>query len=513
MVYPRLLSVPRALVFNATLLVAGLMLVQFDCGANAGQSTPGELGLNLANPTYWSGERSLMNLMAGGEWQSSRQNQSGWTAFDPARLDANGNVAALEPGEVANAMLVPPERAYGPKSVRVRCKWEGSGTVQPGGSVQGFAAGTNSFAFNWQAAMDAKPKGVWVSVTKTDKTDPIRRIDCREADADENAVFSTEFISFLADFKVLRYLDWQNANANATVRWASRTRPESQFQASSQGMAVEYLVALANQMGADPWFTMPWNADEDYIRRFAEHVRDNLDPRRKVYVELSNEVWNYIFPATAQAEKEGLEAKLSGDRFQAALFRYAEKSAWMLKIWTEIFVQNPERLVRVVATQHGQTWAAEQILGFHDTARYVDALATAPYFGHAALEDARAGIKSLDDHFAFLEADIDRTIQNAVEVKKTADQYGKRYIAYEAGQHIFSATNIEMVAALNRDQRMHALYAKYLQSWQRQMGDLMVMFNSTGSISQYGAWGVREYTGQPIEQTPKRRAILEFLKR
>ena len=506
--YPRLLPALCGPRFSGAVLVAALMLLQFDRGANAA-----ELGINLANPTYWSGERSLTNLMAGGEWQSSRQSQSGWTAFDPARLDAEGNIIALEPGETANTMLVPPERAYGPKSVRVRCKWEGSGAVQPGGSVQGFAAGgTNGFAFYWQAATDVKPKGVWISVTKTVKADPIRRIDCREADADENAAFSPDFVSFLAGFKVLRYLDWQNANANATVRWASRTRPESQFQASTQGMAVEHLVALANQVGADPWFTMPWNADEDYIRHFAEYVRGNLDPRRKVYVELSNEVWNYIFAATVQAEKEGLEAKLSGDRFQAALFRYAEKSTWMLKIWTEIFAQNPERLVRVVATQHGLAWAAEQILGFRDTAQYVDALATAPYFGHATLEEARAGIKSLDDHFAFLDADIDRTIQHAVDVKKVAVQYGKRYLAYEAGQHIVSAADTATVAALNRDARMQALYTKYLQAWQSRLGDLMVMFNTTSSVSQYGAWGIREYAGQPVEQTPKLRAILEFLK-
>jgi hypothetical protein len=513
MIHSGLRSPLSMFALGKTFLAAALVLLALNGHASAGKPSPGALGINLANAAYWGGERSLMNLMSGGDWQSSRADRSGWTPFDQARLDEYGNVLFLEPGEAANTILVPPEGAYGSKPVRVRCKWEGSGKVQPGGSISGLKLGRNSFEFDWLPAAEAQPKTVLISVTETAKADPVRRIDCRETDADEKAIFSSEFVKFLAGFKVLRYLDWQNVNANSKVSWASRTRLESQFQASNQGMSVEHLVALANEVGADPWFTMPWNADEDYIRRFAEYVRDTLKPDRKVYVELSNEVWNYVFPVTTQAEKEGLEANLSQHRFQAMLFRYAEKSVWMLKIWTEVFAAQPDRLVRVVATQHVLAWAVEQILGFRDTAKHIDAFATAPYFGHGTFDEARANVKEPGPLFAFIDADVDQAIQKAAENKKIIERYGKRYIAYEAGQHIVSPANISMVAALNRDERMHAAYKKYLEAWERQIGDLMVIYNTTSSISQHGAWGIREYGGQPLEQTPKRRAILEYLKR
>ena len=513
MIYPRLQSRPAILLLGKAVLAGAIVMLAFNCPARASQPSPGALGINLGNAAYWGGERSLMNLMSGGDWQSSRTDRSGWAPFDQARLDAHGNVLSLEPGEAANTILVPPGGAYGPEAVRVRCKWEGAGKVQPGGSISGLKPGRNSFEFDWLPAAESQPKTVLISVTETAKADPVRQIDCRETDADAKAIFSPDFVKFLSDFKVLRYLDWQNVNANAKVDWATRPRVESQFQASNQGMAVEYLVALANEVGADPWFTMPWNADEEYVRRFAEYVRDNLNPQRKIYAELSNEVWNYMFPVTTQAEKEGLEANLSSHRFQAMLFRYAEKSVWMLKIWTEVFAAQPDRLVRVISTQHVVTWALEQILGFRDTAAHIDAFATAPYFGHGTFEEARANVKEPGPLLAFIVADVDQAIQKAAENKKIIEQYGKRYITYEAGQHIVSHANVPMVAALNRDERMYAAYKKYLEAWERQIGDLMVLYNTTSPISQHGAWGIREFEGQPLEQTPKRRAILDYLKR
>jgi hypothetical protein len=130
-----------------------------------------------------------------------------------------------------------------------------------------------------------------------------------------------------------------------------------------------------------------------------------------------------------------------------------------------------------------------------------------------AFEGAMAAVKDPVPLFAFLAADVGEAMLKAMENKKLADKYGKRYIAYEAGQHIVSPTEIETVAALNRDPRMQDIYKSYLEAWRAQVGDLMVIFQSSGGISQYGAWGIQEYPGQPLDQTPKRRAILEFVKR
>ncbi len=506
-----------ALAACGVLLAAPLLLSELPTTARAaGQAMPGALGINVATPTYWGGERSFMNLASGGDWMASRQNQGGWAPFDPARLDALGNIKSLLPGENANYNLVPPEAAYTPQAVRIRCKWQGAGTVQPGGVVRNVAMGQgNSFEFDWTGTKDAaKPNAAWITVAATTPADPVRQIDCREAKADEKALFSPDFVKLIADYKVVRFLDWQGTNKNPlAVTWANRTKPESQSQATDLGVAVEHMVALANQTGADPWFTMLWNGDEDYVRRFAEHVRDNLAPERRVYVELSNEVWNYVFPQTQQAEREGVEADLSPHRFQAMIWRYADKTVWMMKIWSEVFAAQPDRLVRVLAAQHDGAWAIGEMLKRQDTAKNIDALATAPYFGYATLEEPRTKVKDPAVLFDFLAKDLEASMTKAMDNKKLAEQYGLRYIAYEAGQHIVSHTEIDTVALLNRDPRMYDLYKTYLAAWRDKVGDLMTIFQTTGGVSQYGAWGIQEYPGQTLDQTPKRRAILEFMGR
>ena len=55
---------------------------------------------------------------------------------------------------------------------------------------------------------------------------------------------------------------------------------------------LQLIVETANKAGGDPWVTIPWNADDDYITRFATYVRDNLASGHQVYVEVGNEVWN-----------------------------------------------------------------------------------------------------------------------------------------------------------------------------------------------------------------------------
>ncbi|SNT03297.1 hypothetical protein SAMN06295912_1331, partial [Sphingomonas laterariae] len=36
------------------------------------------------------------------------------------------------------------------------------------------------------------------------------------------------------------------------------------------------------------------------------------------------------------------------------------------------------------------------------------------------------------------------------------------------------------------------------------------LYNNTGPVSQWGAWGLREYAGQPIAETPKLKAANEY---
>lgn len=424
------------------------------------------------------------------------------------RLDTSGTVKSLATGEYAIRVLTLPNAARQGSSVRVRCTWNGDGSVKMASWIAtSISAAANELSFTW---VPSGSQTAAILVTATNSANPVRQIDCREADASRTAVFHPDFVKSLAPYKTIRFMDWSNVIKNRKVTWATRTTPQSSLTFGQDGVAVENLIALANATQADPWLNISWNADDDYIRQYATYVRNNLAAGKKVYVEVSNEVWNNGFPVTLQAKNEGVAENLSADPWQAMLFRYAEKSAQVMKIWTEVFAGQQSRLVRVVATQNANVWGAQQVLGFKDTAQYVDALATAPYFGHDLFNGTRATLTDLNTIFTNLNASIDQNINWAKSNKNVAVQYKKRFIAYEAGQHITHPTNTALVREIQRDPRMGQMYTRYLSAWNTNFADEITLYADITPVSRFGAWGLQEYFGQPLSETPKLQAVLSF---
>ncbi|WP_229664722.1 hypothetical protein, partial [Sphingomonas metalli] len=395
------------------------------------------------------------------------------------------------------------------------CTWEGTADVQVGGERGPGKALDHGYEFVWPGMAGNTDKLVFVQVTGTaaGASDPLRNLDCREKGVARGEMFSAETVESLKPYGVLRYLDWSAVNGNPqNVVWSKRTRVEDLNQAMAPlGVALEYQIALANRLNAEPWFNIPWNADEDYVRRMAQLVHDGIPSNRQVYVELSNEVWNFSFGATAQAQREGLAEGLTTDAFKAVLLRHAEKTRWAMTIWKQVFADRPGQLVRVAATQNDNPWTAEVELGEAKLAADVDALAIAPYFGGDLFSpEKQKGVTDTGVLLSALGADLDRIMTNyAAKNAEIAKKYGVRLIGYEGGQHLVDG-NVAVVAAVNRSAGMYDLYKRYLTTWKSQYNDTLVLFASTGAISGWGAWGLREYAGQPLAETPKRRAALEF---
>jgi hypothetical protein len=194
------------------------------------------------------------------------------------------------------------------------------------------------------------------------------------------------------------------------------------------------------------------------------------------------------------------------------MLRYSQKTAWAVKIWTTVFAAQPSRLVRVAAGLNDNTWVTGQILDFGDTASYVDAFATAPYFGHSLLRgtNATATVQDLDRLFGELSNHLATVMTQTKANADVARRYGKRFITYESGQHVISDTNVPVLAALNRDPRMGQLYTQFLTQWKQSIGDLNTLFEDTSGISKHGAFGLQEFAGQPASQAPKYTAVGNF---
>lgn len=466
-------------------------------------------GTNLATAAYWSGERDFMNLVMGDQWRRA-VNGIILGYLDPSRIDpVSGAVRSLAPNESASLMLTPPAGVS--NRLPIRCTWQGQGTMSAGGSVAEVVSGPSQMDFKYTSNRPTTSLA-WVSVTTTNPANPLRALDCRETSAPRSTVFAPEFLNMLRPFGVLRFMDWQNTNANLGGRWNERTSPTSITHGRKEGVAIEHLVALSRELNADPWLHVPYNADPDYIRRYAQLVHDTLPADRKVYVELSNEVWNYGFPVATQAQTEGLAMGLSPVPFRALLYRYTQKARAAHAIWAQVFADRPGKLVRVLGSQSANPWVAEQMMAYQGTGPAIDALATAPYFSYdpTLIPPATDPAQKLNLIMLALGENVNFTLTRDAGNTAIARQYGKRHIAYEAGQHVKLPNDLPLLRTIQTDPRMYNLYRTYAQRWYQANRDLMMFFNSTSAISIYGAWGMREYAGQPIGQTPKRQAINEI---
>lgn len=465
------------------------------------------LGINVGSHDYYNYERSFANLTMGGQWQLVTA-ANGWTTMPRSRLDSTGAVKSLAANETASLVMAFPQPSS--SGALFRCTYAGTGVLTVRGeSISNVQAGDHKFEFRWRLKYP-KPDHAWLELRSTNAGDPVRRIDCREANVPVTQLFSKEFVQSLRPFGVIRFLDWSSANSLADGKWAHRTLPTAMV-AGEDGIAVEHMVALLKELNADGWFTLPWMADDDYVAKFAQYVHDNLPKERTVYVEVANEVWNG-FPAGLQAQQEGLAEGLGSpsNPFDVRMRRYGEKTNQVMRIWTRVFADRPTKLVRVIGSQGVNFGVTQAVLNYSDP-NLIDAVAVAPYFGYDLFNDPATASASTSQLMLRLAIKADQSIETMKQLKAYMAPHHKRLITYESGQHVITS-NVALAQSIERNPRLYDIYNRYLERWRNEVGDLMMLYNSTTPISQYGSWGLREYNEQPLtlSQTPKRLAAVRF---
>ncbi len=496
-------------VFHAAAVFIAAHAVGADAGEPAGQVgapdagpvPPTAIGINLGGISHFSTQRAFANLAIGSFWLET--GPAHYIDLPAADQTADGGIAFLPAGQIALLGLTVPDT--GPRGVTIGCTWAGQGEVAVSRTAEAVTQTSHSLHFHWTNTW-LTPTGMDFRVSAVNPKDPIRHIDCREITTPATAVFDPAFVNSLKGFKTIRFMDWQRTNDNVAVTWETRNRPASIVYALGDGVPVEHMLALANEVGADPWFCMSWNADASYVEHFAQYVHDNLPAGRRVYVENSNEVWNTAFPATKQAISEGVAENLSPNPGLAGLYRYAEKTSEVMKTWTRIFADRPRSLVRIAASQQDVPFKSDTVLGYRDTAAHVDALATAAYFGdimHEGMTD------NLDEAFTRLNRRVDQTIAGAVDNKAVARKYGKIYVTYEAGQAVVIPYSMPLLQKIERDPRMYGIYRKFISAWRSRVGGSLNLFNNVGEIKESGAWGLLEHSGQSLSEAPKMRAVVD----
>lgn len=489
----------------------------------AAQKPPGgspRLGINLAGVQYWSTEHPFANLAKhASRWRTQRTGQP-FTWDDPLPpLAADGYPGIVPDGTVLESFLLATEhRAHLPAELVVL--YDGKGRLE---YTQGARLKTRSPGRDVIEDLGSEHGPLVAQLIETDAADPLRNVRLYEpAVAASPRTFRSAFLERWQDMTVLRFMDWMETN-NATVRtWNERPRPD-RFTYTANGVALETMVELANVQKAAPWFCMPHLADDEYVRRFAQQVRQTLDPALPVYVEYSNEVWNPMFEQARHAAARGLALGLSNDPFEAQLRYYSRRSSEVIRIWEDVFAEQKDRVIGVFAAQSANPRTSVTVLGWEDAAPHADVLAIAPYFGHDLGDPSRTtdvSTWSLDRLFEALRAEVAGENRKMITRQaQVAREFGVKLVAYEGGQHLVGFGGAENDAALeqlfqaaNRDPRMKDLYLAHLAHWQQAGGDLYVLFNSMGAYSKWGSWGLLESEEQAPATSPKWLAVEELLR-
>lgn len=529
------------------LLMAGLqlgLLIGMSMPALAGsQSSP--LGINTNEAMETDASLPFIDLFRFAlPFESARP----WLTKGEIDYDENGWPSSLNGGQVGTRFLnAIPVDALPTGTYTVR--YEGEGRLQYGGAAKLIESSPGKDLIRLESRdkktitatlyiMESNPENYLRNIRVLMsggicQDDPFRRVDSAKqcsgksyqafAGHDDEITFNPDYLNFMKDFKVIRFMNMSGVTRNNLRYWKYRPNldeatwggPEGQ-----RGVPVEIMVRLANQLNINPWFNMPHYAGDDYLRRFAEYVKQHLKPGLNVYIEYTNEAWNAVFvPQAEHMKQKGTREKLDPDRRLAGFKYYSKQSVHIFKLWEDVF-GSTDRLVRVMGGMTTDAAMTEIILAYQKAYQYVDAVAIAPYF--YIDQDKLKDLSDTDEVFAALATPGNRySIDNLLPVirqqAETATAYGVDLIAYEGGQHLVDHKTHKMtegatpyLVAANRDPRMAEEYRRLLTGWKDVGGKLFVAFSAPRPPTWHGSWGIKEYIGQPEEEAPKYRALLAF---
>jgi hypothetical protein len=345
-------------------------------------------------------------------------------------------------------------------------------------------------------------------------------------------IFNPLFMTRTQAFNTVRFMDWGRTNGSSQVNWSDRSTLQQAQWTNANGVPVEVMVALANQGRFNPWFTMPHMATDDYVRNYAQYVKNNLSRNQKIYIEYTNEAWNTIFPQTAWANAQGSQASMPGNHW------FAQRTVEIIDIWKSVFGSESNRVIGVLGTQASNIWLGMDTINYlKDTGSLskIDAVAIAPYFAHylgdpmyqqqmrnltldQVFDELTQGgvLKNPDGSAAAPKGALEQSYIYMEHYTHLARSNNLQLLAYEGGQHMVGYWGVEndqqindLFIGANKDPRMGQLYQQYLTRWNQIGGGLFVNYTDVATPSKWGSWGAMEHLGN--NNNPKYAALMQMV--
>ncbi len=265
-----------------------------------------DLGINITWPADWSQDHVFADVMkTAREWSYPDT----WTLLPPELLDAQG-----WPKQDARCFIWANLNMQGTYHLSM----QGRASVALGGGGEGATISNlayDSVANRTTAVVTIASSGTenfWMDFTGT--SGGVRNVKLMRptfpgspVSYPDSVMITDAFTNAMAPFSTIRFMQFTATIFSSQRRWSDRVMPDAaSFNRNpadfdGRGASWECVLQIANTLQKDAWINVPLWADDDYIRNLALLFRDGnaftgnrgLDPSLHLYIELSNEIWNY----------------------------------------------------------------------------------------------------------------------------------------------------------------------------------------------------------------------------
>ena len=328
----------------------------------------------------------------------------------------------------------------------------------------------------------------------------------------------------LSRFSLIRFMDWTGTNNNPEVNW-NETTPVDWPQYAPRRNPWETIPQIVNQIDkpTDIWINIPANASDDYILNVARVMFNDLNPTNNIYVEYSNEVWNWQFrqatdnlhAANYSVLHDGDPHQLNYDNCSNVGYWAWRRTAYQIKHVSDLFKtvfgnENVGQWKRVRPILSGQIaypfviWNGLEYLNavFGPPSNYLHGMAGAPYFNlgqystwtnlttDQVLDAFNANIAEMSPQQGWSE-------KSSIGVHAVyAAWYKLAMHGYEGGPDTAGPCgqcSLEAKINATRDPRMTDVCVSYLKTWYGFGFEQLNWFVAgADEIARYGSWGVLE---------------------
>ncbi len=476
-----------------------------------------KIGVNLSGVEDWAFERPFRNLFlhTRDEFIAFHDNCNCWSngAESQILLDSAGYPLQIPQATTAdnatqirfilssNSGNLLPGQTY-------VLLYDGIGTLAMSGDMVQISNANNRIEFT------AGATNIWLDMISSQQGNHIRNIrllrlaDELATDLETNPFYSV-FLDKLAPFHSLRFMDWGHTNGSPHIAWQDRRQVYERCYTGIDGVPYERMIQLANIAQKDVWICVPHEADDNYIIQMATLFRDNLSANRTIYLEYSNEVWNWMF---AQAHYND-DTRPSNLNYGEAI---SEKAKHIFQLWHGVFGTQKDRVKRVLGLQATNNWLNEYILSQIPQDEW-DYASPTFYFGpdHGGGTPALNGSSTAVDVLQNATNSYRSTAYLFHQDYRNTQLFGKKIVNYEGGQHFTNFTQPPYLQAMYDAQihpQIYDLYDEVLDSvrlWGSELAMAFTLASARESI--YGSWGHLEHIDQDTatQPAPKYQALLD----